>query len=58
MPRLSDRRIRLLRGRLQLYIEPRDWWVGLFIGEDHLYFAAATLVVRWERTHAWGGVPQ
>lgn len=48
---LSDRRIRL--GRLHLYIEPRDLWVGAFVDSGVLYVCPLPcLVVRWTRTTA------
>jgi len=49
--KLSDRRIRL--GRLQLYIEPRDLWVGAFVDPEVLYVCPLPcLVARWTRTAA------
>lgn len=44
------RRIRLLRGRLVIYIEPRDAWIGAYIGESYIYVCPFPfLVFRWDR---------
>ncbi|MEV4079203.1 hypothetical protein AB0J43_02770 [Nonomuraea fuscirosea] len=41
---------RLRFGRIQIYIEPRDLWRGLYIGKDAIYWCPLpTIVVRWER---------
>jgi hypothetical protein len=52
MPRaLSDRRLRL--GRLQIYIEPRDAWVGVYVARDAVYVLLVPfLVLRWARRPA------
>ena len=34
------------------YIDLRDWWIGLYIGDDHLYFCCLTLVLRVRRKPA------
>ncbi len=45
---LSDRRIRL--GRVQLYLEPRDLWIGVFVDPEVLYVCPLPcVVVRWTR---------
>lgn len=51
---MSTHRLRLLRskrfpdGRLQLYIEPRDLWVGLFVAPAAAYLLLLPcLVIRW-----------
>ncbi len=51
---MSARRLRFLRsaqfpaGRLQVYIEPRDLWVGLFIAPAAAYLLLLPcLVIRW-----------
>jgi hypothetical protein len=47
--------VRLLRGRLVLYIEPRDLWIGAYVAEDYVYVCPLPLlVIRWERQHSWG----
>jgi hypothetical protein len=35
--------------RVRVYIDGRDWWVGLYIGPNHLYFCVLTLVLRIRR---------
>lgn len=46
--RISDRRVRL--GRLQVYIEPRDIWVGVYLDPKAVYLCPLPLVVlRWDR---------
>jgi len=36
--------------RLSLIFEPRDLWIGVFVGRDAVYAALLpTLVLRWER---------
>lgn len=44
-----------LRGRVELYVEPRDLWIGAFIGADALYLCPLPVFVirislgrRWE----------
>jgi hypothetical protein len=45
---LSDRRLRL--GRLQVYIEPRDAWIGVYVAPDAVYVLLLPfLVLRWAR---------
>lgn len=52
---MRDRRIRLARGRLCLYVEPRDFWVGVYVSEDKVYvLLLPMLVIRWERSSSWG----
>lgn len=36
---------RLQLGRVQLYIEPRDIWVGVYVGPDAVYVCPLPLVV-------------
>lgn len=39
---------RLTIGRVQLYIEPRDVWVGLYVAPAAIYVCPLpTLVIRW-----------
>lgn len=41
---------RLTLGRLQVYLEPRDLWVGLFVAPAAVYVCPAPcFVVRWAR---------
>lgn len=43
----------LLRGRLKIYIEPVDIWIGVYIGEDYVYVCPLPcLVFRWARALA------
>lgn len=35
--------------RVSVYIDTADWWVGLYIGPNHLYFCVFTLVLRVKR---------
>lgn len=35
--------------RVRVYIDTADWWVGLYIGPNHLYFCVFTLVLRVKR---------
>ncbi len=45
---LSQRRLRF--GRLQLYVEPRDVWVGVFVDRKAVYVCLLPcLVMRWAR---------
>lgn len=45
---VSDRRLR--SGRLSLYVEPRDLWVGAFVGPSATYVCPLPgLVLRWAR---------
>jgi hypothetical protein len=44
----AERRIRL--GRLSIYIEPRDVWVGAYIAPAAVYVCPLPLVVfKWDR---------
>jgi hypothetical protein len=46
--RLSERRLTF--GHVQLYIEPRDAWVGVFVGQLAVYVLPLPFVViRWDR---------
>ncbi len=37
-------------GRLSVYLDRRDWWVGLYVGPNHLYLCPLpTVVIRWKR---------
>lgn len=37
-------------GRLRIYIEPRDWWVGVYIAPHAVYVCPLPLLVfRWSR---------
>ena len=46
---ISDRRIKV--GRLAIYIEPRDAWVGLFVSPSAVYLLLVPfLVFRWDRS--------
>lgn len=49
MPKsVSDRRLKL--GRLAVYIEPRDAWIGVFVAPNAVYVLLLPFVVlRWER---------
>ena len=38
-------------GRLAVYIEPRDAWVGVYVAKDAIYVLLVPFVVmRWTRT--------
>lgn len=44
------RRLSLVRGRVTVYIEPRDIWVGVYVSEDSVYVCPLPLlVIRWRR---------
>ncbi len=46
--KLSDRRLRF--GALQVYVEPRDVWVGVYVATDAVYVCPLPLLVfRWAR---------
>lgn len=46
--RVASRRLRL--GRLAVYVQPRDLWVGAFVGLDAVYVCPLpTVVIRWDR---------
>ncbi len=35
---------------MKVYIEPRDWWIGYYRGDDHHYVCPLpTVVIRWAR---------
>jgi hypothetical protein len=52
--KLSDRRLR--RGRLAVYLEPRDIWIGVYRGPDAVYVLPLPFVVfKW--THTAGRQP-
>lgn len=37
-------------GRLRIYLEPRDMWIGAYFSEDAIYVCVLPfLVARWER---------
>lgn len=41
---------RLAIGRLQVYVEPRDVWVGVYVAKSAVYVCPAPMVVvRWAR---------
>jgi hypothetical protein len=42
MPR---HRLRLFRGRLYIYLEPRDVWVGAYVAGDHVYVCPLPMLV-------------
>lgn len=43
-------RHRLCFGRLALYIEPRDAWVGVYVAPNSVYVCPLPfVVVRWSR---------
>lgn len=45
---VSSRRLRV--GRFQFYVEPRDAWVGVYVGPEAVYICLLPfLVVRWTR---------
>jgi hypothetical protein len=35
--------------RVSVYFDFADWWIGLYIGPNHLYFCVLTLVLRIRR---------
>jgi hypothetical protein len=40
----------MTRGRLSIYIEPRDLWVGAYISETAIYICPLPmLVLKWRR---------
>jgi hypothetical protein len=42
---------RLTIGRLQVYVEPRDIWVGAYIAPDAVYVCPLPLLVlKWRRS--------
>lgn len=47
-PEKRSRRLRL--GRLAIYFEPRDLWIGAYISYDAVYVCPLpVLVLRWTR---------
>jgi hypothetical protein len=41
---------RLTIGRIQLYVEPRDLWIGVYVAPAAVYVCALPmLVIRWSR---------
>jgi len=50
----ENRRLSLSRGRLAIYLEPRDVWVGVYVAGRHLYVCLLPCVVlRWTRQWWW-----
>lgn len=46
---MASRRLRLGR-RLEVYLEPRDIWVGVYVAEAAVYVCPLPLLVlRWSR---------
>jgi hypothetical protein len=44
------RRLSLFRGWVQVYIEPRDLWIGVFLSQGHVYVCPLpTVVIRVDR---------
>jgi len=42
--------MRASEGRVRVYFEPRDWWIGLYIGPEAWYICVLpTLVLRIPR---------
>lgn len=42
---------RLLLGRLSVYVEPRDIWVGLYVAPAAVYVCPLPLlVIKWRRS--------
>jgi hypothetical protein len=47
------RRRRHQGGVVNVYIEPRDWWIGYYRGDGYHYVCPLpTVVIRWRR-RAW-----
>lgn len=47
---MGVRDLRLKLGRLQIYIEPRDVWVGVYVAPNAVYVLLVPfLVLRWTR---------
>jgi hypothetical protein len=41
----------LAAGRIQVYIEPRDLWVGAYVAPEAVYVCLLpVLVIRWSRS--------
>lgn len=48
---MSGKRFHL--GRLSVYVEPRDIWIGVYVATDAIYVCPLPLVViRWSRGQA------
>lgn len=45
MSRWWDRRLRLFRGGVQVYLEPRDVWVGVYVSEDAVFVCLLPMLV-------------
>jgi len=44
------KRLRLMRGRVVMYVEPRDIWIGVYIAEEYVCVCPLPLlVIRWSR---------
>jgi hypothetical protein len=38
------------KGRWKVYVDMNDWWIGLYIGPNHLYFCVIpTIVIRFRK---------
>ena len=38
------------RYRIKIYLEPRDWWIGVYNGPNHVYVCPLPMLVfRWEK---------
>ena len=47
----SGQAARVAIGRVQLYIEPRDLWVGIYVASAAVYVCLMPmLVIRWSRS--------
>ncbi|MGE5830694.1 MAG: hypothetical protein ACM30G_20350 [Micromonosporaceae bacterium] len=45
---------RLTVGRLQVYLEPRDVWIGVYVAPDAIYVCPLPMLVfRWTRRRRW-----
>jgi hypothetical protein len=43
-----------MNGRLRVYIEPRDAWIGCYVSNDAVYVCPLPfLVFRWTRRGQW-----
>jgi hypothetical protein len=41
---------RFRRGRLSIYVEPRDIWIGLYVASGAIYVCPLPLlVIKWDR---------
>jgi hypothetical protein len=44
----------MFRGRLKIYLEPRDLWIGAYVAENYVYVCPLPCyVLRWERAASW-----